>query len=150
MAEAECHQTFLNVLMMKDEGMTSSCIIREFWRTARCDKVHNMVDVRKDYADYIKQASGSEESLKRILTYRQNQVDESIAAQAIWHHSMSHKAQIQKSLTWPTFAWYNIVYRHKYMFTQYSIEGFGFQAARNSVRAIREGRCRTTTESSTE
>lgn len=81
----KCNSIFLNLLVLKSQEMTSSTLIREFWQTARCDEFHDMKEVRNDYAEFLKQQSGSEKTLARILAYEQTDVDESVALQATAH-----------------------------------------------------------------
>ena len=104
----KCNAIFLNLLTLANKGkdMSSSAYIREFWETARCDKVSDMEVHREEYRAFVKPSR-----LERILTYNETDKDEKVATQAVMHYSTWHNSELAQSLFLPDKIWYHSVSR---------------------------------------
>jgi hypothetical protein len=76
----KCDSIYVNLLQAKfEKNFMASFFVREFFETARCDKVYNMTDMRQKYAAKIN--VGDPNRMCRVLNHEEDPKDESFATQ---------------------------------------------------------------------
>jgi hypothetical protein len=84
MEKQKCQSIFTNLLHAKAILQTSDASVQHLreWmtETERCDKFHNMFDVRANYARQI-----GPESMTRIIDFQENDIDIRKVNQAVMH-----------------------------------------------------------------
>lgn len=90
----KCQQLFLNLLIAND---STSAYIREFLQTEQCDKVFDLSNERKSIEQFIGPGA-----LERIKNYKEHEIDERIAHQAIIRHSHENKKKLLQGLNFKT------------------------------------------------
>lgn len=103
MANEQCQAFFRNLLKIRVAPLNhSACLfIREIMLTDRCDHIHDLSKVRMAYYEALDQ-----ERMQRILAYDENEKDECIAKQAVFHYHDWTQRNLVSALAWPNFFWY--------------------------------------------
>ena len=105
--KVKCNTIFENLLHFHgQQDMLSSAFIREFFETVRCDQVFDMSTHRAEYEKKI-----TKDRLDRILTFKTNDKDESVAAQATLHYHYWHQTRLLKAISWQSWVYYHTVTR---------------------------------------
>ena len=101
-AKTQCNALFATLLLFHGRRDTpSSAFIREFFETARCDRVFDMSAHRDEYARKL-----TTPRLERILAFKSTAEDELVAAQATMHYHVWHEKRLLAAVSWPSRVYY--------------------------------------------
>ncbi len=142
MREVDCNFIFVNLLNLLhfhgQQEIPSSAFIREFFETARCDRIFDMSPHRAEYERKL-----TAERLDRIMAFKTTDEDESVAAQATMHYHSWHESRLLKAISWPSWIYYHTVTRAERTLASMGLAAAaygGMRAALNSFRRLKSKR----------
>ena len=91
---SNCQRLYQTLLLSTHEkNIPASAFIREFYESIECDDEFNFKPLRDSYKKRL-----SNDRLDRILEFKENDMDEKIAAQVCFHYSTEHTKQLISAL----------------------------------------------------
>jgi hypothetical protein len=122
-----CQMIYLNLIKMLDgkESISSTHIIRELWETKRCDRIHDMSEVRARTKLYIeKLAPGSFRKVFAIGDIREESVQD-IADSTVIHYNSWYRDNMINALSWRNKGYYYFFCKTDVALASWSIVGGG-------------------------
>lgn len=104
-----CQSIYLNLLRSREaSAMVQNPLmyVRELEHTSLCDQFYDFSKTRTSYATAL-----GRERMQRIISFRQADTDEQVAAQAVFHYRDRDERNLLSALSWPNWLWYHTVHR---------------------------------------
>lgn len=125
--QRKCQMIYLNLIRMLDgkENITPTHIIRELWQTKRCDKNHNMSEVRARTESYVEKLSKG--SLQKMFTIGQlrDEAVQDVADSTVIHYNSWYRDNLIDGLNIWNKAYYYFFYKTEVALASWSIVGGG-------------------------
>ena len=106
----KCQSIYRNLLLAKAVLQTQDASVQYLreWitQTARCDKFHDMSDVRRNYTNQIGQRA-----INRITDYEETKSDTKKVNQAVMHYATWHEKRLVSALSWPNWIHHHTIFR---------------------------------------
>jgi hypothetical protein len=130
----QCQSIFFNLVKMMDRRgeQTASIFIHELGQTERCDKYHDLQQLREDYDTYQKQVA--EGNPDRDFAW--------VAGATVAHYGDRTHRQLTKALDKKHWLRYNIVYEWERTLGELAFFAGGAAGARLVGKSVAAGRTR--------